>query len=104
MFYPIVSQLHGNDWHRAVNGKVVEKCCNEIFAGRTVFKNGGKGDISAFCHEKPFEGAARVIDTQFLFSYMQVDGTPGLATVMKALLGKDIQRGGKGKHSPVEDA
>ncbi|KAK4501652.1 hypothetical protein PRZ48_007461 [Zasmidium cellare] len=88
----------------AVNGKVVESYCKKIFAGRIVVVHGGKGDISAFQYEKPFEGAAKVIDTQVLYSYMQFDGTPGLATLMSLVLGKIIQGGGKGEHSPVVDA
>lgn len=88
----------------AVNGSEVEKIFKEVFAGRTVVIHGGGNDKTAFKHEQAFEGAAHVLDTQILCANYQPDGTPGLAKLAEKVLGKTIQGGGGGKHSPVEDA
>lgn len=89
----------------AVNGKTVEKDVKSAFAGRVVVVHAIDGDRAAFQYEKAFEGAARIIDTQKLYSSLQSDGTPSLVNCARILLGKTIQGGnGRGDHSPVEDA
>lgn len=43
-------------------------------------------------------------DTQEIHSYLQSDGQPRLAYATEVILGRVIQGGGGGDHSPVEDA
>lgn len=93
-----------------VNGsqpaRIVERELKRIFHGRTVVVHGGTHDLTSFFFEKDafsFEkNGVTVEDTQKIYSDLQDDGTPGLATTARLELGKNIQEGGF--HSPVEDA
>ncbi|KAK4501955.1 hypothetical protein PRZ48_007765 [Zasmidium cellare] len=88
----------------AVNARVVEKNLKKIFEGRTVVVHAGKQDKLAFQYEQAFEAAKEVVDTQKVFAYLQFDGQPRLALAADVILGKVVQGGGGGDHSPVEDA
>ena len=85
----------------AVAAHKVERWAKQIVRDRAVILHGGTHDLTAFVIEKDVYGRSKVIDTQQCFSYLQFDGTPGLATTASIILGEAIQLTG---HSPVEDA
>ena len=86
----------------AKDAHVVEAQVSKIIAIRTVVMHGGKHDMTAFetAKDEMFK-TSTVVDTQELYSYLQKDRTPGLATTAREILGLDIQQG---SHSSVEDA
>ncbi|TKA29568.1 hypothetical protein B0A50_03581 [Salinomyces thailandicus] len=85
----------------AVPAWKVEKWIKGIAKGRKVIVHVGKHDLTAFRFEENVWAESQIIDTQIVYSHLQHDHTPGLATCAAKELGKTVQAEG---HSPVEDA
>ena len=85
----------------AVPAYKVERWVKQIVKDRTVILHGGTHDLTAFVIEPAVYAKSKIFDTQQRYSYLQNDGTPGLATTASIILKKTVQVMG---HSPVEDA